>query len=240
MKGLVLTMKKASSPKFRSAINGYNKTDVNNYIKQLSLELEEHETEYKTMVDETAKKADEEKLNAEIAAKTALQDENAELKKSLEEANSLVKSGIESLDAAKEENQKLQEEIASLRAKLDEYLEYEERIKQYEAMSAKMGNIYMSAAADADNIRKEAKIASENLIKDTEAQCREKRIKIEHMLREYSEAKKADFLKIYSEFQADIDTLLADFSKKTRTIGSNNASSGIDSIQISSNTDINK
>ena len=172
---------------FRTAMGGYNKQDVNNYIAGL---CERFESEKKALEEKNAA------LEAELAKTRGTEPEKAKSPKA--ELAALLasdKKGTEETDAGKTsdremlvkaealvsaQNARLDEqkktiserdseiselktrvsdlelELESAREKLDSLKDVNEKIADYDRMSAKVGDVLIKAEADADRIRAEA------------------------------------------------------------------------------------
>ncbi|MCI6842303.1 MAG: hypothetical protein PUG87_08940 [Eubacteriales bacterium] len=172
---------------FRTAMGGYNKQDVNNYIAGL---CERFESEKKALEEKNAaleselakaRGAEPEKAKnprAELAALLSAdkndgaetQAANTSDREMLVKAEALVTAQNARLDEQKktisERDSEISElktrvsdlelELESAREKLDSFRDVNEKIADYDRMSAKVGDVLIKAEADADRIRAEA------------------------------------------------------------------------------------
>ena len=183
---------------FRTAMGGYNKQDVNNYIAGL---CERFESEKKALEEKNAalenelakvRGAEPEKAKGPKAELAALLSSN---KKEPEEADAktsdremLVKAEalVEAQNARLDEQKKtiserdteiselktrvsdLELELSSARDKLESLGDVNEKIADYDRMSAKVGDVLIKAEADADRIRAEAEEKAAERLKAAE------------------------------------------------------------------------
>ena len=180
---------------FRTAVGGYNKQDVNNYIAGL---CERFESEKKTLEErnaelekelaafrktdgttETVSEQPKPKNPRAVLAALLSADKNdgAETQAAntsdhemLVKAEALVSAQNARLDEQKktisERDSEISElktrvsdlelELESAREKLDSFKDVNEKIADYDRMSAKVGDVLIKAEADADRIRAEA------------------------------------------------------------------------------------
>lgn len=168
---------------FKSALNGFDKNEVNEYIGNLRRKLQEMEADIKSNEEKTraavktaeeadSKIAELEKKHAErvseleALAKTerrnadTLQNENDELKRKLRHANSGASSGASSAAAAAEAEKKASEVIAKANAQAKEIVEKakqtaHEIIASAGANSAQSGGVSAKSAEEFGAILKE-------------------------------------------------------------------------------------
>ena len=176
---------------FRTAVGGYNKQDVNNYIAGL---CERFESEKKALEEKNAALgAENSALKAELAKARGNEPEKAKSPKAelaallssdkkedadakasdremLVKAEALVSAQNARLDEQKKtiagrdseiselktRMSELELELESAREKLDSLRDVNEKIADYDRMSAKVGDVLIKAEADADRIRAEA------------------------------------------------------------------------------------
>ncbi len=176
---------------FRTAVGGYNKQDVNNYIAGL---CERFESEKKALEEKNAALgAENSALKAELAKARGNEPEKAKSPKAelaallssdkkedadakasdremLVKAEALVSAQNARLDEQKKtiagrdseiselktRVSELELELESAREKLDSLRDVNEKIADYDRMSAKVGDVLIKAEADADRIRAEA------------------------------------------------------------------------------------
>lgn len=187
---------------FRTSLNGYKKEDVNRYIQQMNFQFTRAEemknAELNRLCAELdacrqaggeapALKEEIEKLkvsleNAERAASAAREEaekkakEAEELNKmntdNSELFNSIMTENAAQLEALKAENAALKEENEKLKNRT-ETGEREQKALRYEKMSSQLGDIILSANADADRIREEAMQDAEQIHAEAEKEAAE-------------------------------------------------------------------
>lgn len=213
-------MKNVNSPAFRSAVSGFNKKDVNEYIARLCQHydglLAERETEMSVL------KAQLDSANAklsEYAAAEADAKPTEDLSEELDKANNLIAAQTEQLSLNKNEIESLNAELSAVREKLTQYSSAEDKLAQYESMTSRMGEIFMEATADAERIRSEAKFSAEALMTKTEVECRNRRVDAEARLEKYTAERKAELNRIIDETKLSMEAVMADFTRKTQNVG---------------------
>lgn len=220
-------MANSASPAFRTAISGYNKADVNEYILKLNTECG------KGLADKDEEIAS---LKSELeAANAALNNtkNTEELEKELESANNVIAAQTEQLEALKRELDEAKEELSLVKSELDHIGDVSDKMEQYENMTTRMGEIYMEATTDADRIRKEAKQAADELLLKTTEDCRERRQQLEAKLSDFAAIRKEEIARLLAESHAEIDRALAIFGEKTRALTAESFSASIDGFDTS-------
>ncbi|HHX53874.1 MAG TPA: hypothetical protein GX704_03095 [Clostridiales bacterium] len=148
---------------FRSSMFGYNKEDVDSYftamaneLNRLKSELEASKTGSNDAVYEISRRLDEkiaefdaltQKYSELESDYSALEDKLSESERQIEEAGQqlLEKDGeIEALRLRVEENRQVMNNTLT---------EAEEKARQYDAVSAKIGSLIINATKDAEDIR---------------------------------------------------------------------------------------
>lgn len=162
--------------KFRNAVGGYNKLDVNSYIEMLSERYYEKDVEYQKTISDLKKRiaelerAEEEK-NAEII-------KAGELVRKLEESERLILSLNGAIEDMGAKNEELIKENAELQIRLTEAEtvdsvsdEVIEKSSKYDQVSEQIGSMLISAEARAESIVAEAelkaKVSANKMIDDT-------------------------------------------------------------------------
>ncbi len=150
--------------RFRGAIGGYNKEDVNEYIETLSTKHHAAELESNKKISELEEKVKELENELESRNESFLA-ENAELKERLEKAEALIDELNETLAKQGEEKEQLSKENTELKAKGDEYekmcetnSELYEKSSKYDRVSEQIGSMIVSANARAESIVSEAEL----------------------------------------------------------------------------------
>lgn len=160
--------------KFRNAMGGYNKADVNGYIESLNARMFESENESNKKITELEKKIKE--LEKEVGEKNT--EEVKELFEKVEKADKLIVELNGRIDSLKAENVELEKKNTELVSKIDEFEKtvtdnselYEKSIK-YDKISEQIGSMIVSANARAESIVSEAelkaRVAAKNMIDTT-------------------------------------------------------------------------
>ncbi len=146
---------KDSKPAFRSAVSGYNKSDVNDYIASLAADYAKERKSLEAQLRE---------LEAKLAEVDA-----AELNSKLEKAEALIASQTEQLTKSEEALAAVRLELAESNARLAAYAESEEKLKGYDVMSSKLGDLILEAAASAEKIKTAAENSATLTIQAAEA-----------------------------------------------------------------------
>ncbi len=222
---------------FRTSMGGYNKDDVNRYIQQMHFQFSRAEEQ---------KEAEITKLRQELSSKQQNADADGELKKENEELKARLEEGSASSAAMKAELEELRASLAAAREELDaakatleekstefaafrektEGGEREQLAQRYEKMSCQLGDIFLTANADADRIRSEAEKEASGIRADAEKQASELidrtneklRGDIEdagNRLREAYRAAANDYEKILDRMMSSFRDAGADMEKRT-------------------------
>ncbi len=212
-------MDKKLSPAFRTSLSGFNKADVNEYIAKLSNEFDEKNTELEKEIESL--KAELEKVNELLAAEKEKREESesklsgdSELLKKLVAAESIIASQNEQLDSKNAEIEHLNAEIAGTAEKLAHFSEIESKISEYEAMSARMGNIFMGATAEADKIKETARADADALIRETEERCGKHALEVEKTLIDYVISQRNVIDELFDTTHKSIANVLDVYEKK--------------------------
>lgn len=224
-------MKSKGAPVFRSSMGGFNRKDVNEYIAKLCGNFEQREAESEKALDELREKLSEyEKKAADFEA--ALSDNEA-LKRSLEEAEALIAVQNEKLAEYEETTAKLTASIEESEKKLEEASELEEKLRQYDSMTSRMGEIFMEATADAERIRRDAKLASDELARAAAEECRRRQAEIYKKLDEFAVARKSEINRLLEHTQGTINGALRDFESKARGVTADGVGEVLDDFAAS-------
>ena len=157
--------------KFRNAMGGYNKADVNGYIEFLNTKIFESENESRKKIAELEKKIKE--LENEVGQKN--EEEIQGLSEKVEKADRLIVELNGHIDALRQENGELEKKNFDLASKIDEYektanknSELYEKSSKYDKISEQIGSMIVSANARAESIVSEAelkaRVAAKNMI----------------------------------------------------------------------------
>ena len=148
--------------KFRSAVGGYNKEDVNSYIEMLSARYYETEFENQKLVTELKKRIKE---LEDAEAERLKNDKTDEIYDSLEKSERLIVELNDKLDSLNAEKDALIKENAELKTTVSELekgsLPNEELIEKsnkYDQVSEQIGSMLISAEARAGSIVSESEI----------------------------------------------------------------------------------
>lgn len=212
-----IILKNKNTPLFRSSMSGFKKKDVNDYIAKLCHDFEQREAEAKaeiaTLKEENSKliAAAEETSKLEEAVKAS-----EELKKSLEEAEALIAAQNEKLASYAEEVEALNCAVDGYKKQLEEMTVTAEKIKEYESMTSRMGEIFMEATAEAERIRRDAKASSEEYARAAAEECRRKQAEVYKKLDEFAVARRAEINSLLDKARGSINVALRDFENKAR------------------------
>lgn len=164
---------KKTSPVFRSAMRGYNREDVNSYIKSASDSFEAAKSELENALTESNTKSREYSERISIAER-----ELAEARLKNSEKDSLIASLQQQLSDVREECQTAAQENAQLREKLAESEKADkaengvahsgvsdsERAKMYDSLCAKAGEILVVASGTAEDILEKARREASQIV----------------------------------------------------------------------------
>ncbi len=220
-------MNDVRSPAFRTAMGGFNKKDVTEYISRLCREYDDKIAELDEKIN--ALTSELEKCREELSEKDSklaeltdskAQEEADKISEEAERANNLIAAQNEQITVQKEETESLRAELEAAKAKLSDYASLESKLEQYESMTNRMGEIFMEATADAERIKNEAKLSSEAMLSKTEAECRSRRVDAELQLKKLTETRKNELTRLVDETQLEINRVLVGFSERTRALSS--------------------
>lgn len=168
---------KETKAAFRTAVGGFNKLDVNNYIAYLCENFEKEKNDLSSQLEILREQLDSYKNRYEETK--SVTDEVARLKDELLKANSVVAAQSErceslnaQLESLREQLQAKESELTDANEKLTLYSDAEEKLKKYEQVSAKVGELILEAASSADKIKDDAKSKAEEIIRESEERVR--------------------------------------------------------------------
>lgn len=192
---------------FRSAINGYNRDDVNKYILEASKKFKEAQDASKEKIDI---------LTAKLAQVESHDDtKTEELKKNIETLTATVQ-------ALQEENAKLKEDIANTTASADK----EGNAAGYDALSQQIGSILISANTTASTILSNASSDAEKLRADAENELFKVKMKIsaeaESVLSKFTAEMTNVLDQCITELQGTVSTVQSETAAITTTIEQKN------------------
>ncbi len=228
-------MDKVTSPAFRTAtVGGFNKSDVNEYIAKLSRDFDEKKTELEKEIEDLKARLAKAEEKTEVPTDKAPIESNDTLREELDRANALIAEQTKQFEESKLETEILKSDLEAANTKLERLTSFEEKAAQYETMTARMGEIYMEATADAERMRNEAKQKSEALVNDTKAKCREKMALTEKLLDEFAIERKAEITELFEDTHSKINELLKAFYDKSTELAGGAASINTDTPQSGS------
>ena len=217
-------MHDVKSPVFRTAVGGFNKKDVNEYIARLCLDCDTTVAELEKSLEDAKTRYDE---LVEANEKEAIRKESKELTK----ANNVISAQNEQLESLKAENTALRDELDALKARLTDLGEIEAKLAQYESMTNRMGEIFMEATADAERIKNEAKFASDAMLAKAEMECRSRRAAADTQLKKLAESRKTELTRLFDETKTGIGRILTAFSERSQSIVSDSLAEKLDSFE---------
>ncbi len=221
-------------------MGGFKKKDVNEYIAKLCHDFELRQADAEA---EIAKLKEENAKLSELAEQAAKLEETekvaGELKKSLEEAEALIAAQNEKLAANTEEIAGLKSAIDGYKNQLEELTLTAEKIKEYESMTSRMGEIFMEATAEAERIRRDAKISSEEYAKAAAEECRRKQAEVYKKLDEFAVARRAEINSLLDKARGSINVALRDFESKARGLTSDIPTAEISNFGVDASAESN-
>ena len=88
------------------------------------------------------------------------------------------------------------------------------KIKEYESMTSRMGEIFMEATAEAERIRRDAKASSEEYARAAAEECRRRQAEVYRKLDEFAIARRAEINSLLDKARGSINVALRDFESK--------------------------
>lgn len=193
---------------FRKAFNGYNKDDVNDYVINISRKISE---------SESAKQEALAKLETVERERDALVSELSALKKNIDSELATLKVAQKANDRAdigKAELEEMKKALEDVTRERDEYKKAveqgDEKTKQYDALSGKLGEIMITANAQAQELISEAEKRANDRYNEM---LEESRMKVGELNEKYSEKifdKTRELLKRLDEIVTDSALLNAE------------------------------
>ncbi len=183
---------------FRSAIGGYNKSDVNDYLFRINNEFTQKQDELNAKikklagdVDSAKEKAEElsaeiEKLRGELSEKSKLLEEAEGAKPDatvidglnvkLGEQDSIISNQYQVIDDLKNENAKLRGELAEAKDRFErEISDVRQKADMYEQTSAKIGDTIISANRIAEETVASAVLEAQKIREDAKEEAEERK-----------------------------------------------------------------
>ncbi len=114
-----------------------------------------------------------------------------------------------------------------------------EKIKEYESMTSRMGEIFMEATAEAERIRRDAKISSEEYAKAAAEECRRKQAEVYKKLDEFAVARRAEINSLLDKARGSINVALRDFESKARGLTSDIPTAEISNFGVDASAESN-
>ena len=142
---------------FRTAIGGFNKSDVNSYIEKLNFEFSERERISKKKYEALENKCSEleefkTKYEDSKATVASLEEELAKRDKDIDELYGVIEEKKRELDALILEKQETENEINVLSERISSLSEVISKSEKYDDISAQVGEIIISAKYTAETI----------------------------------------------------------------------------------------
>ncbi|MBQ8508649.1 MAG: hypothetical protein IJ493_01965 [Clostridia bacterium] len=171
-------MDSGKSAAFRTAVGGFNKKDVNNYIAALSEKNNETIRSYEEQITSLNERiAGLEQQNS--AAETSDQ-EISSLREQLEQANALIAAQNEqlaeksaALEKSASELDDANRRLSELTARLESLNEAEDKLRDYGYIKSNLGEIMADAASQAEKMKADAADTVQARLRDLEARERE-------------------------------------------------------------------
>ncbi len=190
-------MSKSFGPIFRKSVGGYNKSDVNTYIEDISIRHKSREEELEAKISRLEKKLEETEALLKEAQSRDFSEESAAYTKQIEELETKVQDGTNIIAAKNEHIEKLEAEIAEktsqisdMELRLNELEENSksanellEKAKQYDLLSRRLGDLMLKAGDTAEKIVSDANQKAFSLISEAE----NKRAHCLEVLKNYTE-----------------------------------------------------
>ncbi|MBE6605771.1 MAG: hypothetical protein E7635_01860 [Ruminococcaceae bacterium] len=190
-------MSKSFGPIFRKSVGGYNKSDVNTYIEDISIRHKSREEELESIISKLEKKLEETEGLLKEAQSRDFSEEAEVYTKQIEELETKVVDGTNIIAAKNEYIEKLEAEnsvkdtkIFDMESRLKELEENSasanellEKAKQYDLLSRRLGDLMLKAGDTAEKIVSDANQKAFVLISEAES----KRAHCLEVLKNYTE-----------------------------------------------------
>ncbi len=160
---------------FRNALNGYNKSDVAEYIQQMNIDFQTERLKLQTAMADaeraiTEKNALEEKEKELLARIEALENECAEAKQRIAVLQNDIDDKEQLVAAQNDALDKICSEVEELKGKCDTVnntgSETSEKARLYDTMSSQIGDILINANKNAEEILEQAKMKAVQIEND--------------------------------------------------------------------------
>ncbi len=147
---------------FRTALGGFNREDVNNYIEKLNGDFAEHERMYKKKLDVAEAKCTEldsvkAELNSTQLRLAELEAEAQQREKLISEYITRIESQASEIEALQASKTSAESEVDLLSAQIDSLADAIQKSEKYDDISAQVGEIILSARSTAEEIIIKAK-----------------------------------------------------------------------------------
>ena len=190
-------MSKSFGPIFRKSVGGYNKSDVNTYIEDISIRHKNREEELEAKISKLEKKLEETQALLKEEQSRDFSEEAEVYTKQIEELETKVVDGTNIIAAKNEYIEKLEAEnsvkdtkIFDMESRLSELEENSksanellEKAKQYDLLSRRLGDLMLKAGDTAEKIVSDANQKAFSLISEAE----NKRAHCLEVLKNYTE-----------------------------------------------------
>ncbi len=190
-------MSKTFGPIFRKSVGGYNKSDVNTYIEDMSIRAKSREEELEAKISKLEKELEEASERVKDAESRDFSAEAAVYDEKIQELETKIEDGSNIIAAKNEYIEKLEAELGKKEADLNESLarvsemedavkagsESSEKAKQYDLLSRRLGEIMLKAGDTAEKIVSDANDKAAALIAEAES----KRTHCLEVLKKYTE-----------------------------------------------------
>ena len=163
-------------PIFRGAVGGYNKQDVNEYIASLSESFAKEKAEYEKKLDDLIELSESLRAKVDEASSESPTDTTGELERAnalIEEQNKRLDESKSQIDSLNAELKARDDEIAALKDDAERYKDCAGKLREYDLMSQKMGELMMKAASSAEQIKSDAEIEAAKTLRESEKKNRE-------------------------------------------------------------------
>ncbi|MBR6681897.1 MAG: DivIVA domain-containing protein [Clostridia bacterium] len=197
--------------RFRKAIGGYNKEDVNAFIEEISARYNSSENESQRKIKELQNQVNElqvsldsikDETDVELNALRVTNESNAN---TIAELQAKLEAAVNENEALINENGALKIENAGLKAQSEQFASACEKSDMYDKVSEQIGSMIVSANAKAETIVKEAEekaLADRNdMIDNAAARIRNMNAKYTGSLKEKTGSISDDLQRIVNEIE---------------------------------------
>lgn len=197
--------------RFRKAVGGYNKKDVNDFIEEISARYNEVENDYQKKLRKLQDQYNELKgeldtLKEETGRELAeLREKNDTDDAVISELNTKLDEATSQNEALSKENEELKIENATLKMQSEQFASACEKSDMYDKVSEQIGSMIVSANAKAETIVKDAEqkaISDRNdMIDSAASRIRNMNEKYTGSIKEKTNVISDDLQKIVSEIE---------------------------------------